>query len=63
MEGVFYISNVFSVICIAKYNDWIDVIPNTIESAVLESELHNKMTRETILRSKFANFENNYSIV
>ncbi|MBN1040058.1 hypothetical protein DVW12_15265 [Clostridium botulinum] len=39
--------------CIAQYNEWIDVIPNVIESAVLESELHNKITRETILKNKF----------
>jgi chromosome partitioning protein len=49
--------------CIVKYNDFIDVIPNTIDSAVLENELHNKMTRETILKSKFKNFKNNYDIV
>lgn len=49
--------------CIVKYNDWIDIIPNTIESAVLESELHNKMTRETILKNKFENFKNNYDVI
>lgn len=49
--------------CICKYNRWIDVIPNIIESAVLESELHNKMTRETILKNKFEKFKNNYSVV
>lgn len=49
--------------CIVKYNDFIDVIPNIIESAVLENELHNKMTRETILKSKFEEFNNTYDIV
>lgn len=49
--------------CIVKYSEFIDIIPNTIESAVLESELHNKMTRETILRRKFEKFKNNYDVV
>lgn len=49
--------------CIVKYNDYIDIIPNTIESAVLENELHNKQTRETILKSKWKNFKNNYDVV
>lgn len=49
--------------CIVKYNDFIDVIPNTIASAALESELHNKMTRETILKSKFEKFKNPYEII
>lgn len=49
--------------CVVKYNDKIDVITNTINSAILESELHNKMTRETILKSKFENFKNDYDMV
>jgi chromosome partitioning protein len=49
--------------CIVKYNDYIDVIPNDIESSVLENELHNKMTRETILRGKWRKFKNNYDVV
>jgi chromosome partitioning protein len=49
--------------CIVKYNDYIDIIPNTIESAVLENELHNKQTRETILKSKWKKFKNNYDVV
>jgi len=48
--------------CIVKYNDWIDVIPNTINSASLENELHNKMTRETILKSKWEKFKNPYNV-
>ncbi len=42
--------------CIVKYNDNIDIIPNSIESAILERQLHNKMTRESILLNKFSNF-------
>lgn len=49
--------------CIVEYNEWIHVVPNTIESAVLESELHNKITRETILKNKFEKFKNNYDVV
>ncbi|MBN1050304.1 ParA family protein [Clostridium botulinum] len=49
--------------CIAQYNEMIDLIPNTIESAVLESELHNKITRETILKNKFEKFKNNYDVI
>ncbi|MCS6112575.1 ParA family protein [Clostridium botulinum] len=49
--------------CIAQYNEFIDVIPNVIESAVLESELHNKITRETILKNKFERFKNDYHVV
>lgn len=44
-------------------SEFIDIIPNTIQSAVLESELHNKMTRETILRRKFEKFKNNYDVI
>ena len=49
--------------CIVKYNDFISIIPNTIESAILESELHNKMTRETILKNKFSNFNNYFDLI
>lgn len=49
--------------CIVKHSELIDVIPNTIEAAVLENELHNKMTRETILKSKFEKFQNNYDVI
>jgi len=44
--------------CIVKYNDKIDVVTNDVKSFTLESELHNKMTRETILKTKFAKFLN-----
>ncbi|NOW87955.1 chromosome partitioning protein [Clostridium beijerinckii] len=51
--------------CITKYNEQIDIIPNSIESAVLENELHNKMTRETILKNKFEKFKkkDNYDVI
>lgn len=49
--------------CITKYNDKIDVIPNSIESAILETELHNKLTRETILKNKFQNFKKAYDFI
>lgn len=50
--------------CIVKYNKYIDVIPNTIESAILERNLHNRMTRECILLNKFFNFnEDQYDFI
>ena len=49
--------------CIVKYNDFISIIPNTIESSTLESELHNKMTRETILKNKFSNYNNDFDLI
>lgn len=49
--------------CIVKYNDFIDVISNNINCAILETELHNKMTRETILKNKFQNFEHDYDFI
>jgi len=51
--------------CIVKYNDKIDVITNDVKSFTLESELHNKRTRETILKTKFAKFPNkkNYDFI
>lgn len=49
--------------CIVKYNDYLDVIPNSIESATLENELHNKITREFILKNKFKKFDNPYDVI
>lgn len=49
--------------CITRYNDFIDVIPNDINCAILESELHNKMTRETILKNKFEKFKHEYDYI
>lgn len=42
--------------CIVPYSDKIDIIPNDIRSFKLESELHNKLTRETLLKVKFEEF-------
>jgi chromosome partitioning protein len=49
--------------CIVKYNGFIDVVPNSIESATLENELHNKITREFILKNKFKKFDNQYDVI
>lgn len=49
--------------CIVQHSELIDVIPNTIGSAALENELHNKMTRETILKNKFEKFKSNYDVI
>lgn len=49
--------------CIVKYNEYIDVITNTLDSAVLESELHNKLTRECILKNKFKDFQGEYDFI
>lgn len=39
--------------CMVKYDENIYVIPNTIESAILESQLHSRRAKESILKSKF----------
>ncbi|MCB2361978.1 ParA family protein [Clostridium estertheticum] len=49
--------------CIAKYNEYIHVIPNTIESSVLERELYNKKCPEHILKSKYKNFSHDYDFI
>lgn len=49
--------------CIINYSKNIDVIVNTIESAGLESELHNKITRETILLNKYRKFQDDYDFI
>ena len=45
--------------CINKFNNYIYVVGNTINSAILENELHNKYSRETILLKKFEVFNKN----
>ena len=45
--------------CIRKYTKHIYVVPNSIESAVLESELHSKRNREEILKAKYQKFSDN----
>lgn len=49
--------------CIAEYSSNIDIVTNTIDSALLESELYNKRFRETILLSKFKEFDQSYDYV
>jgi len=49
--------------CIVNYSENIDVVPNTIDSALLESELYNKRFRESILKSKFMDFDQDYDYV
>lgn len=49
--------------CIVKYNEYIHVIPNTIESSVLERELYNKKCPEHILKVKYSNFSHDYDFI
>jgi chromosome partitioning protein len=49
--------------CIVKYNEYIHVIPNTIESSVLEREIYNKKCPEHILKFKYINFSHDYDFV
>ncbi|OAA86339.1 ParA family protein [Clostridium coskatii] len=45
--------------CIARYDNYIYVIPNNINSAILENELYNKKARESILKDKYDKFNDN----
>lgn len=50
--------------CISKYNKYIYVIPNTINSAILENELYSKRNKESILKDKYDKFnDNNFDYV
>jgi chromosome partitioning protein len=49
--------------CISQYNNYIYVIPNVINSSMLESQLHNKMSRESILKNKYAKFPNDFDFI
>ncbi len=49
--------------CISIYNEYIYVISNTIDSAILENELYNKRNRESILKNKFAQFDNDFDYI
>ncbi len=49
--------------CISQYNNYIYMIPNVIESSMLESKLHNKMSRESILKNKYAKFANDFDFI
>lgn len=43
--------------CITYYSENIDVVPNTIESAILDTELHSKLNRENILKNKLVSLK------
>src|SRR3712207_2889335 len=45
--------------CISKYNNNIDIISNTIESCILEKELHRQKYPEGILNTKWEKFKDN----
>jgi chromosome partitioning protein len=49
--------------CIVEYDKYIHVIPNTIESSVLERELYNKKCPEHILKFKYMNFSHDYDFI
>jgi chromosome partitioning protein len=49
--------------CIGSYNNYIYVIPNSIDSSMLESQLHNKMSRESILKNKYDKFSNDFDFI
>lgn len=49
--------------CIANYSKNIDILTNTIESCILEKELHRQKYPEGILKTKWDDFENNYDYV
>ncbi|URZ18726.1 ParA family protein [Clostridium felsineum] len=49
--------------CIESHNPYIYVLSNTIDSAILESMLTNKMNRESILKNKFLKFNNDFDFI
>lgn len=49
--------------CIVHLRDNIYVIPNNIESAILERELQNRITREIILRNKLQKWYNDFDYI
>lgn len=49
--------------CISQYNEGIYVIPNVIDSSILESQLHNKMSRESILKNKYEKFSHDFDFI
>lgn len=51
--------------CISQYNNNIYVIPNSIESAILDMELNNRTNRENILKNKLntLNMEFEYILI
>lgn len=49
--------------CIYRYNDYIDCIPSTVESSKIESELHKKMNKENVLKSKLQDIEYDFVLI
>lgn len=50
--------------CIVSYNKYIDVIPNTITSSILEKHLNNRMFGETVLKNKLSDdIKKKYDII
>lgn len=49
--------------CIVSYNDMIDVVPNSISSAMLEKTLNGKLHGETILKNKLEGYKQEYDYI
>lgn len=49
--------------CIVEFDKNIFVIPNCIDSAILESDLHSRRMKERILENKFSSFQNDFEFV
>lgn len=49
--------------CIVEYNEFISVIPNTIESSILEKELYNRRTPEMILKNKYQSLNEEFDFI
>lgn len=43
--------------CIVKYSENIFVVPNDIKSSILDTELHSKLNRESVLKNKLENIK------
>jgi chromosome partitioning protein len=49
--------------CISMYNEYIYLVSNTINSAILENKLHSRSSRETLLLRKYERFEHNFDFI
>lgn len=49
--------------CIVNFERNMFIIPNCIDSAILESDLHSKRMKESILEKKFSQFENDFDFI
>jgi ATPases involved in chromosome partitioning len=56
-------NKVFFEDCIVEFDKNIFVVPNCIDSAILESDLHSRRMKERILEKKFSIFTNNFDFV